>query len=44
MTNLAMLGMDFDLPQGIFCDRFVEGVKVAFKATYPNLGSSVRKW
>lgn len=44
ITNMVMLGMDFELPQGIFCDRFVEGVKVTFKATYPKLGSSVRKW
>jgi hypothetical protein len=41
MTNMVMLGMDFDLPQGIFCQRFRTGVEVTFKATYPKLGSSV---
>ena len=28
-------GTDFDLPQGIFCDRFRTGVKAAFPAMYP---------
>jgi hypothetical protein len=41
MTNLVMMDMDFELPEGIFCDRFRTGVKAAFKATYPKLGSSV---
>lgn len=41
ITNMVMLGMDFELPQGIFCDVFRTGVKATFKATYPFLGSSV---
>lgn len=44
ITNMVTIGMDFDLPQGIFCDAFHSGVKATFKATYPRLGSSVRKW
>lgn len=41
ITNMVTIGMDFELPQGIFCDTFVKGVLVTFKATYPNLGSRV---
>lgn len=34
--------MDFNLPQGIFCDRFRTGMDVTFKSKYPNLGSKVK--
>lgn len=41
IANMVTIGMDFELPQGIFCDRFVRGVELTFKATYPLLGSRV---
>lgn len=44
IPNMVTLGIDFDLPQGIFCETFHTGVKVTFKATYPKLGSRVLKW
>ena len=44
ITNMVTIGMDFDLPQGIFCDRFVTEVEATFKATYPKLGSRVTRW
>jgi hypothetical protein len=33
--------MDYDLPQGIFCKRFADKAKAAFKSKYPGLGASV---
>lgn len=36
-------GMDFNLQQGIFCDRFVAGVKAAFPLMYPGLGERVKR-
>ena len=44
VTNSVMLAMDFELPQGIFCSRFLKGVQEAFPSAYPKLGESVRKW
>ncbi len=41
VTNRVMIGMDFELPQGIFCDRFRTGVKATFPIVYPDLGERV---
>lgn len=41
VTEDVAESMDFDLPPGIFCSRFVAGVKAAFPSTYPNLGERV---
>lgn len=44
VTNSVMLAMDFELPQGIFCSKFLKGVQDVFPIAYPNLGESVRRW
>jgi hypothetical protein len=41
VTNRVMLGMDFKLPQGIFCFKFRAGVEAAFPIVYPDLGERV---
>ncbi len=41
VTNAVTVGMDFQLPQGIFCRSFVTGVQTAFPIVYPNLGARV---
>jgi len=43
VTEEVASGMDFNLPQGIFCDRFVKGVDTTFPSKYPDLGSRVTK-
>ncbi len=43
ITNRVALDMDYTLPQGIFCDRYFEGVKATFKSTYPKLGARPNK-
>jgi len=35
VTNSVASNMDFDLPQGIFCDKFRPAVEEAFKTMYP---------
>ena len=35
VTNSVARNMDFDLPQGIFCRKFVTEVKAAFPIMYP---------
>ncbi|WP_437605870.1 hypothetical protein WMF20_33060 [Sorangium sp. So ce834] len=35
--------MDYNLPPGIFCERFHRAVDAAFKFKYPKLGASVTK-
>lgn len=35
--------MDYNLPPGIFCDRFHRAVDAAFKFKYKDLGASVTK-
>jgi len=36
-------GMDFSLPQGIFCSQFVQKMRDAFKSKYPKLGATAVK-
>jgi hypothetical protein len=35
--------MDYTLPQGIFCSKFIVEVDAAFKSKYPLLGASAVK-
>ena len=35
--------MDYSLPQGIFCFKFVDNVAKAFKSKYPLLGERVHQ-
>jgi hypothetical protein len=41
VTNSAASNTDFNLPEGIFCDKFRDNVKAAFPTIYPKLGQSV---
>jgi len=41
VTNAVTINMDFDLPQGIFCERFRSDVRAAFPIVYPKLGATV---
>ncbi len=41
VTNSVASRMNFDLPQGVFCISFRQGVKTAFPAMYPDLGTKV---
>ncbi len=43
VTNNVASGMDFDLPQGVFCHKFFLGVEAAFPSMYPGLGATVAK-
>jgi hypothetical protein len=43
ITNAVSPTMDYKLPQGIFCQRFMTSVDAAFKAKYPLLGASAMK-
>jgi len=43
VTNVVTVNMDFDLPQGIFCNNFVNGVRDAFPILLPNLGARVTR-
>lgn len=43
VANSVAKGMDYTLPQGIFCFDYVENLKPAFKSKYPNLGAKVTK-
>jgi len=43
VTNSVASGMNFDLPQGIFCHKFFVGVEAAYPAMYPDLGVRVKK-
>ncbi|WP_437655619.1 hypothetical protein [Sorangium sp. So ce1182] len=35
--------MDYDLPQGIFCSRFIDQTRATFKSKYLRLGATVTK-
>ena len=43
ITNLAALDMDYKLPQGIFCEKFVPAVDATFKSKYKKLGAKAIK-
>ncbi len=43
VTNEVGPTMDFKLPQGIFCDKFREGVTALFPVRYPKLGERITK-
>ncbi len=43
VANSVAAGMDDKLPQGIFCHRFMEGMRGAFATMYPFLGAAVIK-
>ena len=43
VTESAGRDMDFTLPQGIFCEKFIKQVEATFKLKYPYLGSKVTK-
>ena len=43
VTNIASKGMDFTLPEGIFCNEFPMAVLTAFKEKYKHLGARVTK-
>jgi hypothetical protein len=43
ITEGVAEGMDYSLPQGIFCEQFVLRTRAAFKSKYPLLGASVTK-
>lgn len=43
VTNSVASGMNFDLPQGIFCARFRKGVETTFPTMYPNLPITVNR-
>ncbi len=40
VTNEVAVAMDYKLPQGIFCHKFITGVDALFKSRYPKLGAS----
>lgn len=52
-SHAAMLGarvaedaaraMDYSLPPGIFCHKFVDGMQALFKSRYPALGATVTR-
>ncbi|MBK9259400.1 MAG: hypothetical protein IPM54_06135 [Polyangiaceae bacterium] len=42
VANSVGAGMDYKLPQGIFCDTFRTGVRAAFPTMYPGLGARVK--
>ncbi len=41
ITVGAARGMDYSLPQGIFCSQFIKKADAAFKSKYPKLGAKV---
>ncbi|MBK9260142.1 MAG: hypothetical protein IPM54_09935 [Polyangiaceae bacterium] len=43
VANGAAATMDYKLPPGIFCEKFIVGTRAAFKSTYPLLGAAVIK-
>lgn len=43
VTESVGRSMDFTLPQGIFCHKFVEETRATFKLKYPDLGATVTK-
>lgn len=43
VANSVVATMDFALPQGIFCHKFVEGMQVTFPIMYVGLGASVQR-
>ena len=43
IANTVAIGMDYKLPQGIFCDTFIDGMKSTFPSTYPKLGARITK-
>ena len=43
ITEAVARGMDYSLPEGIFCSQFVLGVEALFKSTYPKLGVTVKR-
>ncbi len=43
VAEAAARAMDYDLPPGIFCVRFVEAVRALFPSRYPGLGVRVTK-
>jgi hypothetical protein len=42
ITESVARGMDFELPQGIFCEKFIIEARAAFKSKYPDLGARVK--
>ena len=43
VTEEVARGMDYTLPQGIFCSKYVPLVRDAFKSKYPLLGATAVK-
>lgn len=43
VANSVVATMDYKLPPGIFCERFIDGMRKSFPAMYPGLGASVLK-
>lgn len=43
VANSVVATMDYKLPQGIFCERFIDGMRKSFPVMYPGLGASVLK-
>lgn len=43
ITEDVARGMEYSLPQGIFCSQFIDKVDKAFKSTYPLLGAAAVK-
>jgi hypothetical protein len=43
VTEAVAGGMDYKLPQGIFCSNFIDKLEPAFKSAYPKLGATVTK-
>ena len=41
VANVVAAGMDDKLPQGIFCHKFIVGMRATFTSMYPFLGASV---
>jgi hypothetical protein len=41
ITEAVARTMDYDLPPGIFCSKFVDEVLALFKSRYPKLGARV---
>lgn len=43
VTEEVAYEMDYNLPPGIFCERYILQVRTTFPAMYPNLGERVTK-
>jgi hypothetical protein len=42
-TARALTDLDFNIPPGIFCKRFVNEMDLRFKFRYPKLGARVNR-